>query len=258
MAGLPLYVVVGEQKIPLEMDPSATVADVLDELKKMGHPPMDLLFGGTQLNPGDALADTGIGAQATLTVSTAPCVLTQWKFHEGYPREHSMFYYGNTSGGRTVLGAQSVDTGRIHFTVKIHDPGDKDIHLGFCTQEFGEGKQFETYYPWSKKHAWTVKLNDGDLYCSEESTGTYPPLCELATPGRVYHLTACVETGEMTVEVIDKDPLLVPGVCIGEHAQVDEQGRRVIVRGLPQGERLWPVIGSNYNSSTVELLTSPP
>eukprot|EP01065_Artemidia_motanka_P024443 TRINITY_DN2916_c0_g1_i1.p1 TRINITY_DN2916_c0_g1~~TRINITY_DN2916_c0_g1_i1.p1 ORF type:complete len:299 (+),score=90.07 TRINITY_DN2916_c0_g1_i1:58-897(+) len=106
MAGLQLYVRVHGEVVPVDVDPDASVQEVMDRVAQVTGSEAPLLqFQGADLNPEDLIADTGVSQEATL--EAVPCRVFRYKSDFD---ENGLFYFLGTLGLKEVW--QNPDHGR--------------------------------------------------------------------------------------------------------------------------------------------------
>eukprot|EP01065_Artemidia_motanka_P025756 TRINITY_DN3071_c0_g2_i1.p1 TRINITY_DN3071_c0_g2~~TRINITY_DN3071_c0_g2_i1.p1 ORF type:complete len:309 (+),score=62.42 TRINITY_DN3071_c0_g2_i1:69-929(+) len=94
MAGLLLYVQLHGQVIPVEVDPDASVKQLMERVSEAtGSEPPLLRFQGAELDPADLISDTGISQEAMLEA-----VLGRLFQYDHDFDENGLFYYLGTLG----------------------------------------------------------------------------------------------------------------------------------------------------------------
>eukprot|EP00755_Sulcionema_specki_P038377 Sspe_Gene.110775::Locus_91841_Transcript_1_1_Confidence_1.000_Length_964::g.110775::m.110775 len=138
MGSLTVYVTHNTSKVAVDVDLDATVRDLEAEAAKQLNlsTPLTLLYGGSKLDPGDLVSNTGIVADAELEVDRC---LFEWFGHHPSLKVQDTERPGDTirldvpsdaSGYRNAVVSKELHSGVHTFTVKFTG-GTNGATIGF-------------------------------------------------------------------------------------------------------------------------------
>eukprot|EP01062_Namystynia_karyoxenos_P030485 TRINITY_DN22774_c0_g1_i1.p1 TRINITY_DN22774_c0_g1~~TRINITY_DN22774_c0_g1_i1.p1 ORF type:complete len:272 (+),score=84.52 TRINITY_DN22774_c0_g1_i1:76-816(+) len=229
---LPLYVRLKEQLIPVEVAPSATVADVRNELSAASGIASGLLrlrFGGDELDPGALLADLGIGAEATLEameesqfqwdpVCKGPCIRLD--------QDCAWICSSTGAGSSCILTTKGFSRGHVCWRIRVLElPGMPYLRMGVA---LGSLQACQLESTWNIKGTWLIRFGSGNLDTSvngQQASGNITlPKKEVRDMEYSFRLDCDQGTLQMRIDgaPVDLDP---------------------VFPNLPSGEELRPLVG---------------